>query len=413
MPVCFASIAPAYNERVRHVVLVMLAACGFSARSAEVVHDSSLGGEGAPVIIDGPPDVAQGSSCTTHAVPPSLNVDPTQWNAKFLTAPMWNCNAVGTTTIDTSTGSITSTSCALGGIDTTMTSSLFVVRLRDLRVTNSHKLVIVGNKPVVLLVAGNVVVDTGALIDVSAEGAVPGPGGSPATCVDNASGLGTAGTTPNWGGGGGGYGTAGGQGAYQVTNGGLATGTATLVPLRGGCSGGIGDGKAGTSPQPGGGGGAIEIDASGTISVGATSAANIAASGGGAPANDGGGNGGGAGGAILLVSPATAQLGVAGALRANGGAGSEGCSSACNGPASGTSGHKTDSAQALDTSGIAGGGNNLDHGRRGGLADLVGAAALVSAPGDMTTAQSGGRGGGGGGGGRLRIATSPATTSCD
>src|SRR5207247_2629534 len=103
--------------------------------------------------------------CTNHTLPPSVNVDATQWSASFLTAPTWNCNAAGTTTIDSSTGSITSTSCTLGVLaytnnvtQTTGGPTVMVVRLSGLTVSNSHVIKLQGDKPVVFLVAGNVLV---------------------------------------------------------------------------------------------------------------------------------------------------------------------------------------------------------------------------------------------------------------
>ncbi len=410
---------------IDYVRLLVLFVVGCSFRHG-VLGNGGAGDDAAPSIdtamidtsmidtpmIDTPP------SCTTHTLPPALNVDPTTWAASFLTAPTWSCTAAGTTTISVNGGSVSfgSTSCAIGTMtpftnDVAQGSgpNVLVVRLQGLTITNGHVLKLTGDKPIVLLVAGNVVVDTGGMIDASASGGTPGPGGSLASvCADQTSGLGQPSSGGGWGGGGGGFGTAGGQGCYNITNGGLAV-SSTLVPLRGGCGGGI---SMGSSVAAGAGGGAFEISASGTIAIGATGAANLVASGGGAPAfAPGGGNGGGAGGGILLVSPAAATFGTTGAARANGGAGSSGCSS-CTANDVGGDGHKTDSTQATDSSGIAGGGNGNDHGRAGGLADRVGTGA-VSQAGDLTTAQIGGRGGGGGGGGVILVTTGATSTSCD
>ncbi|HEY1556161.1 MAG TPA: hypothetical protein VGF94_15090 [Kofleriaceae bacterium] len=411
------------------LALLALAACGF--RDGAPFQNGAGDAAGA---IDSPSsgsadaaDAPRGSDapgCTMHVLPPVTNVDPMLWSADFLTAPSWNCNAAGTTTIDSHLATASSTSCALGTAQLTDdvaqaavgAAPVLVVRLSSLTVTNGHKLVLVGDKPIVVLVAGDVVVDTGGIIDASASGAEPGPGGSFAgQCTSLASGLGGAGTSPNWGGGGGGFGTAGGQGCYNVTNGGSPTGSTTLSPLRGGCSGGAGDSNfSGVTPVPGAGGGAIEISASGTITVGSgANAANLAAGGGGGPATKGGGNAGGSGGAILLVSPAAATFGLYGAARANGGAGSSGCSGTCGALDDGGDGHATDSNQADDSSGIPGGGNGNDHGRQGGLADLVGTSPLIMMPGALGTPQVGGRGGGGGGGGVIRVATGAATMACD
>ncbi len=385
---------------------IFLVGCSFQPGS----YVGDAGGDGRST------DARDATGCTTHPVPPAVNVNPAQWAASFVTAPSWSCTTAGTTTINSLTGEVTSTSCTLGAVDvtnnvaqTTGGPPVLVVRLTGLTITNDHVLRLIGDKPVVLLVAGNVVVD-GGLVNAGAAGFFPGAGGSRAgECTSLATGLGTGGSTSNWGGGGGGYGTAGGQGGFSITNGGSAHGSADLMPLRGGCSGGTGAGLA-----PGAGGGAFQISASGTISIGVNGVANLSAGGGGAPLGpDGGGNGGGSGGAILLVSPTLAMLGASGALRANGGSGSEGCNSSC--PSfldTGRDGHALDSIPATDVSGNAGSGGN-DQGRRGGLANLVGTAALVTAPGESTSETGGGRGGGGGGGGRLRIAAVAATQSCD
>jgi hypothetical protein len=397
---------PAVSLVVAHVAVV--AGCSFQP--------GAFGSQQGDARVDG---TSSGSndgsgSCTMHVVPPAVNVDVAAASATFLTAPVWMCDAAGTTTIDSNAGTATSSSCELGTaaitndvVQTTGGGTVLGVQLRGLSITYGHVLRIVGNKPVVFLVAGDVVVDTNGLIDAGAVGSTPGAGGSRAgECTNLATGLGGGPSSSGWGGGGGAFGTAGGQGAYNVVNGGSAV-ASTLEPLRGGCSG------SGSASTGGAGGGAIQISASGTIQIGATGVGNISAAGGGGPtATSGGGNAGGSGGGILLVSPAAATLGTLGGLRANGGAGSEGCSS-CSGLDAGENGHATDAARAVDASGLAGAGNGNDHGRRGGLADLVGTAGLVSGDGEMSTAQTGGRGGGGGGGGRLVVKTAANVDACD
>lgn len=114
---------------------------------------------------------------------------------------------------------------------------------------------------------------------------------------------------------------------------GPAYGSELLLPLIGGSGGG---GAAGGpiygGSGGGGGGGALLLAASGTITIG--SAGKITASGGsggkieGPSETTGGGGGGGAGGAIRLV--ATAITG-AGAIEANGGAGASGTGNAFRG----------------------------------------------------------------------------------
>src|SRR5437879_4769865 len=88
--------------------------------------------------------MSQRRTCTTHPLPASVNVDATQSAARFLTSPIWNCNAAGTTTIDSAAGTITSTSCTLGTLDLTNNvaqlgggPNVLVVRLRGLTISNN------------------------------------------------------------------------------------------------------------------------------------------------------------------------------------------------------------------------------------------------------------------------------------
>src|SRR3954454_5909993 len=79
--------------------------------------------------------------CTDHVLPPSVNVNATQWAANFMSSPTWNCNAAGPPTMDTAAGTVTSTSCNLCTLDisnnvaqTTGGPNVMVVRLRGLTV---------------------------------------------------------------------------------------------------------------------------------------------------------------------------------------------------------------------------------------------------------------------------------------
>jgi hypothetical protein len=362
--------------------------------------------------IDGPPIVDPEGTPECITVPPAVHVDPTQWAASFRSAPAWNCDGAGETRIDSATGTVTN---PCGAMDITPSiaqvgggMNVMVVRLSELRVTNDRVLKLVGDKPIVFLVAGDVTVDTGGLIDAGASGMTPGPGAY--TCPGNLTGGGETSTSGGWGGGGGGFGTAGGQGGFNVTNGGDAAAERTLVPLRGGCGGAPSMG----SNVFGAGGGALAISATGTISIGATAAANISAAGGGAPLfATGGGNGGGSGGGIHLAA-STITFGAMGALRANGGSGSSGdMASGTPGPnLAGRDGHATDDQRATDTSGTAGTQNN-DRGRAGGIASIINGNATSSA-GALTNAQNqGGRGGGGGGGGLIVTMMAPGTSVCE
>ena len=188
-------------------------------------------------------------TCSNVALPPSVDVDATQWAANFKTSPIWNCNAAGTTTVDSNAGTITSTSCTLGPLDFTnnVTQSaaggptVMVVRLRGLTVSNNHLLKLQGNKPIIFLVSGNVALDSGGTIDASANATTAGPGGNGSACGTSA---GTTSNATGTGGGGGGFGTPGGYGAKADGASGAAGGTAAaslaLQPVRGGCPGGTG-----------------------------------------------------------------------------------------------------------------------------------------------------------------------------
>jgi hypothetical protein len=147
------------------------------------------GGKGGGASLGGATSAGGGASSDSGisgcvAIPPSVNVDSKQW--KFATSPDWNCDAAGTTTIDSSAGTVTSTSCAIGTPDVTADAAqtdasgthVMVVRLAGLSITKNHVLSLVGDKPIILLVAGDVLVDTGGKIDASAVGIKPGPGGS-------------------------------------------------------------------------------------------------------------------------------------------------------------------------------------------------------------------------------------------
>ncbi len=347
-----------------------------------------------------------------------MNVDATQWN--YFDSPTWNCNAAGTTTIDSNAGTVTSTSCALGTLDvtngvsqTTGGSTVMVVRLQGLTVTNGHLIQLKGDKPIVFLVAGNVVIDTGGMIDASANGATAGPGGSIATqCTGS---TGGSASSKSIGGGGGGFGTAGGYGAKVDGSSGSAGGAVSAItnlqPLRGGCSGGAGGGS-----DAGAGGGAFEISASGTITIGhsgdtATTTGTLSAAGGyslGATGTNSGSGGAGSGGGILLVSPATTAFGTSGAVRVHGGGSGSGRGINSNGK-NGTNGHTADNTAAAggaapDINGAAGVKGGLCAGNGCSVASAVGANGTHAAAGPNLDGS-----GGGGGGGRVQTITAAAT----
>jgi hypothetical protein len=118
------------------------------------------------------------------------------------------------------------------------------------------------------------------------------------------------------GGGGGGFGSEGGPGGDGTSDPGGAqgvlVGNATLVPLRGGCSGGGNPGVDG-----GVGGGALQITSRTMIEL--TAAGDIAANGlPGTSGSESGGAGGGSGGGLLLEAPSVKVDGPISAIGAGG-----------------------------------------------------------------------------------------------
>jgi hypothetical protein len=152
---------------------------------------------------------------------------------------------------------------------------------------------------------------------VAPSGAASGCGaGKPGNDADGS-------TVPHaFGAGGGGYGTAAQQGAGTPTSAGAACGDASLVPLVGGSGGGHGGNVVSTGlagGAGGGGGGALQITASGSITIAAAGIIDVGGAGGaGDPGTTRGAGGGGAGGGVLLQA---ASVSVAGVVVANGGGG--------------------------------------------------------------------------------------------
>ncbi len=260
------------------------------------------------------------SACTDTTASTCINSS----NLASAPAATLGCNQ----TIDTST--LSAASSTLGvcgtnlpyGVRTQSTSggpSVVVFWLKSLTVSSGFSLSLIGNKPVVFIVDGAVSI-AGQLGASSTTNSVAGAGAPGVSCAAGAGAF-LSTNAGSSGGGGGGFQTAGAQGGLgdygQGTRGGAGAVVATstsLVPLRGGCSGGsggIGHQKDASSPTSaagagGYGGGAIQISASGTITI--TGAINAGGGGGGfaaIPANSnawsgGGGGGGGSGGAVLL-----------------------------------------------------------------------------------------------------------------
>ncbi|MBL8940619.1 MAG: putative metal-binding motif-containing protein [Archangium sp.] len=271
-----------------------------------------------------------------------------------------------------------------------------------------------GDRALVFAVKGDAQIN--GTIDVSAnEGWVglnyvieSGPGGQGSFCPASSPGIGNG--DKSGGGQGGGFGLAGGNGGNGADNGGAgatgipAQGTATLVPLRGGCPGSRG-GK-GANDRYGRAGGALQLWVRGQLSLNGA----LLASGGrgfGAQVTGGGGGGGGSGGAIL-VEATTLTAGASAIIAANGGSGAEGS-------AYWPAGLGRDGQYGTIGVTTAPGGSGAN--QCGGYGGRGGARAGGSTDGQTggveqscNTSNLGGGGGGGGGVGRVRInALNPCT----
>jgi len=318
-----------------------------------------------------------------------------------------------TVQIDGSTGAITlvpsgtvvraaGPSSSVGAIGySTQTESggpaLAIFTFSSIAIDHGGTLVGVGGRAIVLLASGDVVID--GVIDVGANGTVPGPGGF------SGGGHRAAGSGPTHGGsgdvqgvfndlmsggGGGGHGGTGGHGGAEDPfccatanggGGGAATSDADGVVLVGGSGGGGGaDGTSGG--VGGGGGGALQITSRTTIHV--TSAGIVRSPGAGGGHGDQAGGGGGAGGTLFFEA---LTVGIDGVVSANGGGGGGGR------PAG------TDGTRGTDTLAAVGGGAGANGGGGGG-AGGGGSAIDGTAGGDGD-----GGGGGGGGGGRISFVT--------
>ena len=195
-----------------------------------------------------------------------------------------------------------------GGPDTVLVS------LSGLTITSDAGLTLIGNKPVIFAVFGDVDI-TGQVITKSGA----------QVCTSGAGRDGSSGIGGNSAGSGAGFSTAGGAGGEGVGLVGLINGpagggvepNATASPLRGGCSGGRGGNQSsGATP----GGGAVQISAAGAMAINGTIAAPGEGGRGGAFAAAG--NGGGSGGLVVLEARELTISG--GAITANGGGGGQG-----------------------------------------------------------------------------------------
>lgn len=278
---------------------------------------------------------------------------------------------------------------------------------------------VVGSLPVAFVAREEITIR--GVLDASADGATPGPGaqacngagagGAPGTGFFEHPPGSNSGGYPDFvwgvaGAGGGGFGSAGGDGGvrvadYAVGAGGSSSGQPSLVPLRGGCPGNNGS----TTEYPtylGAGGGAVQLVAGRKIhlaTAGATKGIVHVGGGGGRAGVLGrdigqpirGSAGGGSGGGILFEAPSVVLDDGAGMLAAGGGGGGYGaCTPEPNGqdapPSAAT---PLGGACPMQTTPASIGGNG----------------ATSSAGGVGGNASSGCAGGGGGGLGRIRVNT--------
>lgn len=248
------------------------------------------------------------------------NVDPKALDFANTQPAVFNC---GVTTLDSSPATpALSNGCGVSARISLQTqadgSSVAVLTMRDLTIAKGSSLRLIGSRPVVLAVLGDALIE--GSIDASADDDKPGAGG------DNACGSSTGGRGSGniffgaGGGGGGGFGTPGGSGGTgddaRAGTAGAVRGNENLIPLQGGCGGGRGGGCDGYAA----GGGAVQLSASGRVSVRGV----IRASGAEGTIGcgfEGGGSGGGSGGGILIEARAIEAAPLA--LEANGGTGGD------------------------------------------------------------------------------------------
>jgi hypothetical protein len=335
------------------------------------------------------------------------NFDPAASGITPTTAPTVTLNCGDSTFNGTTVGNFCSQTAPLIVDQGTQVVLVF----QSLTIASGAKLLLGGSKPIVIAVFGDATID--GTIDASGATTVAGPGGGGcATGTGANGGHDGSGDKGDAGGGGGGFGTAGGKGGAGdsgpgQSNGGASNGTATLVPLRGGCNGGNG-GNAGSGAQGGGAGGAVQLSVAGTLSISAT--AHLIASGGGGAvgaASEDGGGGGGSGGAILLEGDVV-NVASGAKISANGGGGASGNSSnAVDGAVGANAGEGTTQANGGGATKSAGAGGK---GAAGSSAATNGGDGACDG-GFLCIGSTRGAAGGGGGGGAGRIRVN-ATTTC-
>ncbi len=245
-----------------------------------------------------------------------------------------------------------------------------------------------GARPLVLLIGGDAVIYTNAIVEASADPTsnLPGPGAPGTYCSVGAA---TINGNNSGGGGGGGFATNGARGGEGSINtrasGGMAFLSPILSPLSAGCPGGLGDGGA----AGGAAGGAVQISVAEDLLVEGQLWANGSGGRGGGTNSSGGGGGGGSGGALLLEA-AMIEIRSGAKLLAGGGGG--------GGGGGGAGGQDGEAGSSQDNVAAAGGvaSNPAGRGGRSGrfTSDMMN---LRPEDGRNSMGSSGAPGGGGGG----------------
>jgi len=320
--------------------------------------DTDTDGDGTANCNDGcPSDPTQSTACLGFA-PTNFNPGPINWSAQ--PSSTLNCGTITVNTTDPDgSGPLVATLtnwCGTVPIPVAQTQSggpdVVILPLRGLNLAAGNTLRLIGARPLILAVDGDVTI--AGTVDANASGTTAGAGGN-WSCGASQGGNGSGNSSLGAGGGaGGGFGTSGGNGGDggSGNNGsaGATRGNANLAPLFGGCAGGAG---GGCSAAGAAGGGALQITASGTLTATGTLRAN-GGTGQGGCGSEGGGCGGGSGGAIFLEASTLSTGGAT--LQVNGGNGGSGA----GGPG-GASG-----STSASSSGGNGGNDSLDGGAGGG-----------------------------------------------
>jgi hypothetical protein len=319
--------------------------------------DTDSDGDGAANCVDGCPlDNSTTGACFSFT---QSNFNTGSLN--FTAAPTTTLNC-GTTTINSGSSTPFSNWCGTAPSFVIQTQSggpdMMVISLKGLTLSAGNTLRLTGSRPVVFAVRGNVQID--GTIDANASGSTPGAGGNWSCGASaGANGSGSAAFGQGGGGGGGGaFGTAGGRGGQGDGNnnygsGGTARGSVNMTPLYGGCNGGLGGGCSSANSAVGAGGGAVQITASGTLTVTGTIRAN-GASGANGCSTEGGGAGGGSGGAILLEAATRNTSGAT--ITANGGGGGDGVGLSNGNGAAGSTSSSSSGGTGGNANGAGGGG---------------------------------------------------------